>query len=1285
MLLVSALVLSSASYAWLILSASPEVSAVDTNIAANGALEIALGKNIGEASVGDSFAKAEVTRANRTWGNLVDLTDESYGLQQITLRPAILNSAGGAVNTLHPLAIPVYGADGRVERIYGSNVFAGTYNEGFFVTAAQEYGVRGIGASAYAAPGVVDTFGPLSQRQDVYYEAYNKLWDDPIEDLHDDLSYSTRNVLTAYCYYGQGVAASDFDLNAFAQKVDRLVSAANEKLRSFFAIMASTDTTPSQMYFEAMALLGETNPDYESITPLVQSAIQTVGVNTAAAIGELRAFQAAAAQLKAVMASGAIDGSDGYSAEEIAQTVGLIFDLDKTVISAETEGYDYYYSKPVPEFYSQAYHFFSEKGEDRWSVSNPLSWNWFDSDRNDPDASVSYQGPAILDLIYSTKFNYANVGQDNDSRAATLVSIDTHLRAIYDSLPAHMDTLNLAVAGLYRSHWEYWDGYAEEYPLLQKESADLNTQIRELEAALGALPAEEASQQRSTLEAQLQEKTAALEAAENRMQEIRDGETYPAEDERIETIRQVMADSMEILREYTLWCIAYNACDGRISDDAYHRIQEIMKNPESVHPRALYQTLCNYGVTPDSDIGEMVAAYETLEKVPLFLQQKAGDASAVTWSKLDEELQRVFGTITHELWASYCVTDSEGHSHWYFTDIYTPENSSAPTEVMNQIRENVIRQGSAYCHKITCQEESFWAQTLRLFHPNHSFYGVDFYFEGYFYDGYDGSGVWEGVPFEMSYSMWFITDAETLTALSAQIGVGTEDNFNESGLTVRQTRFQTAQENISYYQNQLVTGSVNADKSMVNLLMDLIAGKSSVSLETISDYLSALQQQVDYAQEMMYQATLALAASNYAQDYAYGRAYSDNNAPQNAAEMAELLRDTDFDEKVLAALEHRMALLEQQKAMLSQSQTLLKAYQDPDTGALTAEQISASEAAALLNPVLDTSGLTLYGYVAEAPAQNTGSGNNAAPRYVRTVLYEGYGSAPVQIQGKKATIGGNTTTLFGDVYLRLERSLSGSLLALAKQQVEMDTPVDGSVTAEELTGAEQGANRRSYAIGEGDAMFILNLRTMDAPYALASDLWTYTGNTENISANQTLVDVYGYCIDLSFRTNAVNSDLLLQTQGINRIYNDGQALTDTAMGAGSYMEFTIESSNYTLDMAKEYMKCLRIAIADTNTGYIYAYAALDMNAAEVAGFTIKAPVRLYNKYTGAMLPADSAQRICSLEQNLEKNLTAYVYLDGAQTNSSIVSAYDNRSMNGILNLQFSSSADLKPAVMEDLR
>ena len=42
MLLIATILLTTASYAWLVLSVAPEVTGISTNVGANGALEIAL-------------------------------------------------------------------------------------------------------------------------------------------------------------------------------------------------------------------------------------------------------------------------------------------------------------------------------------------------------------------------------------------------------------------------------------------------------------------------------------------------------------------------------------------------------------------------------------------------------------------------------------------------------------------------------------------------------------------------------------------------------------------------------------------------------------------------------------------------------------------------------------------------------------------------------------------------------------------------------------------------------------------------------------------------------------------------------------------------------------------------------------------------------------------------------------------------------------------------------------------------------------------------------------------
>ena len=1240
LMLVASLLLTTTSFAWLTLSQAPEVTGMSSNIGANGNLEIALGKDIGESAAGDSFDKNEVTQANRTWGNLIDLTDESYGLQEITLRPVILNSAGGAMNTLHPFAHPVYDADGRIEKIYANDMFAGTYNEGAFVTGVNEYGVRAIGTTAYIAPGLEDTFGPLSQRQEIFYNAQNNLWT-MTSSSYASLCENSQSVLMAYCTEGTGVSASDFDLNTFSQRVAAVVSAANEELRLVFTLLAASETTSADNYFMAMKLLEQENPDYEMIRSLVSAAIQAEEAESAGtAIAELRTFQDVLKQLQTVIASGVVNSSDGYSMEEIAQTVGLIFDLEKTGFSKTSKDY---WSKLFPNLHYRKY-------------LDGKYW-WTDLD-----------GLAMDELTNSV--HYSN-GQDNDSREAVAYEIaHTQTYSLYRSLP--LEKLDPAIADLYSSHWIYWDNCAEEYQLLQDETADLESQVRELEDS-------------GASEAAILLKATELSDKKAQLQSLIDGEIYAFDDERLVTIQTIMTDTIEVLRQYTLWSIAYCACDGQVPDDAYHRILEIASSTENIHPRTVYQTLCNYGVKPQDELTNMVVSFEKLEKELLFLRSASSGTDTVTWNELSEELRRIFGITEHRFYFSgHNISDSTSDSYVSYGSSYFPEDTSTPMDVMTKLKEELDAYENAvadFKYKSTKYHITYkyvdeenkqpWAQALGLL--------CTFDTDRYPFEYGTAEYTLADQLFSTEHSMWYAQGFQ----LSISVGVGSEDNFNESGLTVRQTRFQKAQENISYYQNQLITAAVNPDKDMVTLLMQMIAGQSEVSLSTISDYLLSLQQQLEYAEKMMYHAALAMAASDYAEDAVYQNVYSGSGS-QNAARMIELLRQSDFDEKVLIAFAHRMDRIDNQKALLKRSETLMKNYQDPKTGALTTEWISATEAAELLNPVLNTDSLTLYGYIAEQQGQNGGSDTtDLIPKYVRTVLYTGYGSPSVQIDGNQAAVGNSDpVTLFGEVYLSLGHSVSGSLLALAKPQVENYTPPVGSVDAGDIANLESGINRKAYAVVTGGEMFTLNLCTMDTSYVLATNLWDYTGNTEYISANNVLVDVYGYCIDLSFRTNAVGSDLLLQTEATNRIDNGNEALAYTSMGAGSYMEFSINYPSYTMESAKEYMSCLRVAITDTRTGYIYGYAVLEMDAAEVVGVTIKAPLRLCDKDTGIMLEGDSAQYICHLDQNIEKNISVYVYLDGAKTSNSIVSAYDEQSLHGKLNLQFCSSANLIPAQID---
>ena len=155
LLAVALTTMASATYAWLVLSQNPEVTGLQTTIAANGNLEIALanGETItipANSQVGDGAL--ELVQKNITWGNLVNLGDPAYGLEHIVLRPAALNT-----NSLleSPLYAASYGQDGRVEVLDSDFAYAYWDQDTFTADPAKfKYGVRAISSVTYGqAPG----------------------------------------------------------------------------------------------------------------------------------------------------------------------------------------------------------------------------------------------------------------------------------------------------------------------------------------------------------------------------------------------------------------------------------------------------------------------------------------------------------------------------------------------------------------------------------------------------------------------------------------------------------------------------------------------------------------------------------------------------------------------------------------------------------------------------------------------------------------------------------------------------------------------------------------------------------------------------------------------------------------------------------------------------------------------------------------------------------------------------------------------------------------------------
>lgn len=130
---VASLMMTVVTFSWLTLSTAPEVSNTAFMMSSNGNLEIALANEIlrddegnpvldsngnviplapESSQVGDSLK--DLFARNTTWGNLVNLSDEVYGLENIVLRPATLKT-----NSLlsQPLFAAKYDADGRITEL----------------------------------------------------------------------------------------------------------------------------------------------------------------------------------------------------------------------------------------------------------------------------------------------------------------------------------------------------------------------------------------------------------------------------------------------------------------------------------------------------------------------------------------------------------------------------------------------------------------------------------------------------------------------------------------------------------------------------------------------------------------------------------------------------------------------------------------------------------------------------------------------------------------------------------------------------------------------------------------------------------------------------------------------------------------------------------------------------------------------------------------------------------------------------------------------------------------
>lgn len=153
-LLMAVAMFASTTYAWLTISRAPEAKGMSTTLSGNGNLEISLVPLDGSLPGNATGAENSLLASNVTWGNLVNLSDASYGLDLIELRPALLSQYN-----LHttPLYGATYGEDGRVSGSsdkyrFASYAVAEDGTKYFLATDAENprYGVRAITSITYS-------------------------------------------------------------------------------------------------------------------------------------------------------------------------------------------------------------------------------------------------------------------------------------------------------------------------------------------------------------------------------------------------------------------------------------------------------------------------------------------------------------------------------------------------------------------------------------------------------------------------------------------------------------------------------------------------------------------------------------------------------------------------------------------------------------------------------------------------------------------------------------------------------------------------------------------------------------------------------------------------------------------------------------------------------------------------------------------------------------------------------------------------------------------------------
>lgn len=198
MLLVAAVLMGVTTYAWISISTAPEAREIKTALGGNGFLEIALQSGTStitgyERNNIESYSRTSnittgqsIQAANNTWGNIIFLDNNTYGLNYVKLYPSRLNlTENYAVSSESFLVIPTFGTDGRMSSVeQTSRLF---YNGSSF-TQGINLGVSVHGNAASAGNAGEKQVQKYYSREDFVFMMSQQLADER-QQVYDNLLY----------------------------------------------------------------------------------------------------------------------------------------------------------------------------------------------------------------------------------------------------------------------------------------------------------------------------------------------------------------------------------------------------------------------------------------------------------------------------------------------------------------------------------------------------------------------------------------------------------------------------------------------------------------------------------------------------------------------------------------------------------------------------------------------------------------------------------------------------------------------------------------------------------------------------------------------------------------------------------------------------------------------------------------------------------------------------------------------------------------------------------------